>query len=301
MLVWLLRLLIAITAFVGSSEMSVRAAEIECVSRYDGTPIPDVFARKYWPSGFRPIAGMCSHGFLHGDITKGDYEKVRSFYRANHRVLRLLFLQSPGGEVPEALKIGRLMRKYLTTAIAPLPVGNGSLLLPPPSDRRCDGSDCICASACALIWFGAVDRVGRVGLHRPRIQDTEFKALAPAEAGKVYRQLLDSIAHYLDEMEVPRPMIDAMVATGSAEIRWVSSDIDGLERTPSFAEWAQASCGAFTNEEMNSMISLRTKRDGTGLTGNDAMLLQMLTEKDFRRTRCENELISAHLDQLAPP
>jgi hypothetical protein len=69
-----------------------------------------------------------------------------------------------------------------------------------------------------------VHRQGFVGLHRPRIDDPIFKALGPADAAKAYRGVLDDVARYMAEMEVPRPMIDAMVATGSSEIRWVYSD-----------------------------------------------------------------------------
>jgi hypothetical protein len=43
---------------------------------------------------------------------------------------------------------------------------------------------------------------------------------------------------YLDEMEIPRPMIDAMFATGSAEIQWV--DYYKVERPPSLSEWEDA-------------------------------------------------------------
>jgi hypothetical protein len=44
------------------------------------------------------------------------------------------------------------------------------------------------------------------------------KTLAPDEAAKVYKRALDHIASYMNEMEAPHPMIDAMVATGSSEI-----------------------------------------------------------------------------------
>jgi len=52
---------------------------------------------------------MCASGFIHGVISVGDYEKVRSFYIMNHRALGSFNLASPGGDVNEAIKIGRLM------------------------------------------------------------------------------------------------------------------------------------------------------------------------------------------------
>lgn len=74
-------------------------------------------------------------------------------------------------------------------------------------------------------------------MHRPRTEDPRFKAMAPAEASVAYKGILDDISRHLEEMEAPRAAIDAMVATSSSEIRWVDYDRDGLERSPSIAEW----------------------------------------------------------------
>jgi hypothetical protein len=59
---------------------------------------------------------------------------------------------------------------------------------------------------------------------------------------------------YLDEMEIPRPMIDAMFATGSAEIQWV--DYYKVERPPSLSEWEDAGCGSQSQEEADTKSSL---------------------------------------------
>jgi hypothetical protein len=88
--------------------------------REDGKPeeiISEDNARKLWPSGFRPVPGMCQEAFLHGEIVKGDYEKLKAFYRKNHNVLNVFYLYSSGGDVLEAIKIGRLMRTFLMTAL----------------------------------------------------------------------------------------------------------------------------------------------------------------------------------------
>ena len=86
--------------FVGGSG---RAAEIGCFSRYgftldgkqdDTDRISEDAARKLWPSGFRPAPGMCKWAFLHGPISKGDYDKVLDFYRQSHRVLNVFELSS---------------------------------------------------------------------------------------------------------------------------------------------------------------------------------------------------------------
>jgi hypothetical protein len=285
------------------------AAEVDCVARYGPAPegigeVSDEIARKLWPSGFRPTIGMCESGYIRGKIEKGDYEKIRIFYKQNHRVLNVFSLSSPGGDVVEGIRIGRLFRKFLISALAPsrshlftgtsqwyLSSGRGSLL--------CQGPECFCASACALIWFGAVDRLGTVGLHRPRIDDPEFTAMAPGGATKVYRQVLDQIANYLDEMAAPRPLIDAMVATNSSDIRWVDADVDHLENPPSYVEWRQAACGQFNPQERETMENLERKTEP--LPDNERLLLRLLSEKEMKTRQCTMALRYSHVERMSLP
>src|SRR5260370_42197985 len=158
------------------------------------------------------------------------------FIRANHPFVRHFNLVSPGGNVDEALKIGRLFRKYLIATVAPSNerVEAGNVVqddvpsLSVGSRDLCRGQECTCASACALIWMGGVSRSGAVGLHRPRIDDPMFSGLPPADASTAYRQVLARIAAYLDDMEVPKSIIESMVATSSSDIRWVNGVAEGL-------------------------------------------------------------------------
>ena len=226
---------------------------------------------------------------------KGDYEKVAAIYRANHKVLGRFALQSPGGDVEEAMKIGRLFRRYLIGAEAPL----GQVF----TVARCNSNEeCFCASACALIWYGAVERIGQVGLHRPRTMDPRFKTMAPADASVAYKRMLDEISRYLEEMEAPREAIDAMVATSSSEIRWMGASglANELERSPSIAEWTDASCGSFTQKEEEAQIDLEVKKS-TSLTQNEQMLLQFLNQKSNARIECKIALFHSHVDRLPPP
>jgi hypothetical protein len=229
-----------------------QSAELSCAVLYGGGGFrnPGFRVRDLWPSGKTPAAYVtCFGGFLSGQISKGDYEKVAAFLKAHYPFMDTFRLNSPGGDVDEAIKIGRLFRKYLISTIAPiklddiasLKAGFGvdnwgnipSLQSSLPGARvLCRGQDCTCASACALIWFGGVDRTGMVGLHRPRIDGPEFKGLPPADASTAYRRVLDRISAYLDEMEVPKPIIESMVATSSGDIRWVDFFDDGLDTPP---------------------------------------------------------------------
>lgn len=223
-------------------------------------------------------------------ISKGDYEKVLAFLRTNRSVTDFNLI-SPGGDVNEALKIGRLFRKYLFSTTAPRRLSGDDTYLAFP---RCSGPNCgTCASACALIWFGGVDREGSVGLHRPRIDDPMFSGLPPADASTAYRQVLNRIVVYLDEMEVPKSVIESMVATSSGDIRWVEAVDDRLDQPPSIAEWAKASCGledAYTEAIRNGTYAQLT-------SGQREALERAYGEK----LKCEGLLFDQHRDRLTPP
>jgi hypothetical protein len=205
--------------------------------------------------------------------------------------LNNVVLVSPGGDVDEALKIGRLFRKYLISTIAPTDLGGGSTYLSAP---ECKGQNCgTCASACALIWFGGVERTGTVGAHRPQINDATFAGLSPADASNRYRRLLARITAYLEEMEVPNSITEAMVATSSGDIRWVDAIDDNLQRPPSTAEWVDASCGArgpYLEEiKQNTLERLSPQR-------------RSAIERQYRdNLSCEGLLFDKYIDQMPRP
>ena len=64
------------------------SAEVECIQKVT-KPFSEDFARKFWPSGFRPAAGMCQEAYLHGAIVPGDYDKVLALYRPTTRLFGL--------------------------------------------------------------------------------------------------------------------------------------------------------------------------------------------------------------------
>jgi hypothetical protein len=209
------------------------AANVSCVSPVD------------------PSWGACEIAYIEGRIDPGDFELVRRLMAESRGKLTQFRLNSPGGNVVEAIKIGRLFREQLVSAWAPTS-DNGVPSLPADftgptyNTRVCHGPACICYSACALIWLGAIERTGTVGLHRPSTDAADFRALPPQEASMIYRQWLAAKVAYMKDMEAPQPVIDAMIQTSSAEIIHVSSTQLGLEHPPSIIEWLNASCGART-------------------------------------------------------
>ncbi len=283
---------------------SAPAAEVRCASGIYGRyslPQDEGWFRRRWPSGVRPTGSTCSSGFIFGPIKPGDYEKVRALYRQNHPFLASFILASSGGDVVEAIKIGQLFRRYLIRASAPIRITfpeGGETFTSISHERECESGRCICASACAVMWFGAVDRGGSVGLHRPRTDDPYFRALGPTEGANAYRGALDSIRQYLDEMEVPKSMIEAMVATGSADIKWVDAD-DGLSRPPSLAEWEDATCGSFSIKDENLLSDLRAKH--SNFAQREQNLRDQLQNRQSQWTQCRIELLSSNRDKLSAP
>jgi hypothetical protein len=177
------------------SNVPSNAAEVSCPQLYTGEEKApaDWTARFDWGAKTMPVSyATCIGGFLRGQISKGDYEKVATFLKAHLPFVSNFSLASPGGDVDEALKIGRLFRKYLIATVAPVNehfeatglVHDDVPFLSSGSRDLCRGQDCICASACALIWMGGTFRTGTVGLHRPRIVDPIYKGL-PASHDRV--------------------------------------------------------------------------------------------------------------------
>jgi hypothetical protein len=229
---------------------------------------------------------MCDVSLLWGKIEKGDFQLVLGFLAANHPHLSVVNLNSAGGDVDEALRIGRLFRRYLISTSAPLRRSDGSFFFT-DGKNQCRGYNCgICASACALIWFGGINRTGTVGLHRPTTDDPSFRQLSAADASALYRRWKRDISDYLVEMEVPQSVIELTDTIGSDELRWVDSIDDRLDHPPSIFEWVKASC---PTEGIDEII----RRTGDIPHGSGKALLEQF--------ECEKSLLNASRARLLPP
>lgn len=279
------------------------------VSGHHVLVIPERIA-KWWPSGYRPKLSSCYVALFAGAIEKGDYERFKDFLKHHYRALWSIHLVSRGGDVDEALKIGRLLRKYMLHVQAPSMRGPNDFMAyghPPSADQPlCEGPTCVCASSCALIWFGSVQRDGTVGLHRPKFNDPQFGLLPQEEASRRYRYALQEISRYLEEMEVPRSMIEAMASTGSADIRWVEppSEDHPLKQPPSHTEWINANCTAVTAEEYAALRTLSKRESASRRAGKSTHLThadELLRRKQRERIECSSALEFSRRDLLPPP
>lgn len=184
-----------------------------------------------------------------GSIARGDYDAIlhasKSLLRRGHPLW--IRINSRGGNLAEAMKIGRFVRKTLATVVV-----DGADATPGlPQPRRC-------YSACALILIGAADRHLAsdhdpvVGIHRPYIADAVYGALSPEQARATYARLEQDVRNYLAEMGAPGRFVDEMFRTPSTRMRLITDDefqtMFAWEE-PFLEEWLISRCGALDDKE----------------------------------------------------
>lgn len=151
-----------------------------------------------------PLLESCSstfQGHVLGKIEKGDAEKFK--IAMERTILQnkgsctdgffTIHVHSQGGDVEEAIKLGRLMRKYNIKTVVSI-----------PSE---------CSSACVFVLAGGVRRwaLGKVGIHRPYFANLDSR-LTINEIRKQRDEFNSKIIDYLKEVDIPLSLFDAMNA-----------------------------------------------------------------------------------------
>lgn len=140
----------------------------------------------------------------------------------------LVLLDSRGGEVVAAMRIGRLLRQHTAWVWV---------------DKGAE-----CASACVFILAGGVERNiatgARVLLHRPYFDPRFFAELSAADAQHLYRKLADMSKEYLKDMGMPDALFERMLKVPSQKAELLSPrDLETLRlegSDPAFEEWNRA-------------------------------------------------------------
>jgi hypothetical protein len=219
---------------------------------------------------------------ISGPIEKGDYEKVRisSIDAINMSEDRLTFhLNTSGGDLVEAMKIGRFARKHLARIYV-----YGRVIFSPGdkffkttqmhqhtrfSSRvlaketpLAETNLVRCYSAGVIILFGGVShwvsdngdfRTGErkiipvIGIHRPYFDSKYFATLSPEEAKNKYGILEQGVRDYLKEMGAPQSLADRMFRKASDQVELIPDEEfrEMLSATAPFIdEWIIAKCGS---------------------------------------------------------
>lgn len=191
---------------------------------------------------------------MSGEIRSGDAERLVSIFLAVKPIYANLYLypsslnlDSPGGDVAEAIRIADLV-KVLSLSVATVPDGKG-----------------VCASSCFLIYVAALERsatgvdtlktegakgnLGLLGIHRPYLQQ---HADGP-EGAKRQEQIMNDMRGYLIKAGVGHGLIDKMMAHASNDIYWLNAEeVRALGRyAPGVEEQLISKCGYSMRRESN--------------------------------------------------
>lgn len=188
---------------------------------------------------------------MSGKIEKNDWEKFLVEFTSWDVAPTIFHIDSPGGNITEAIKIGTLIRESY------IPVWSGEK----------------CLSACVFIFVAGVERraEGAVGLHRPYYEKEYFKDLNVDEAKKKYEELKSHSISYLLKMGVPQQVINRIFQTSSSNIDYIAqSDVSSVlgYRLPFYDEWLTAKCGGYTSQEskvIGSYVLFSAMRDAAVL------------------------------------
>ena len=116
-----------------------------------------------------------------------------------------IILSSSGGDIYEAIKIGRLIRQNEFE-----------------TDVAIRGE---CISACVLIFASGVNRVTDVplGIHRPYLSNAKNN-LSSVELRKIITQMNEDVRAYLSEMNISDELYNLMLSIAPEEVKFIGYD-----------------------------------------------------------------------------
>ena len=228
------------------------------------------------------IAGNIGYNlYIEGQIARGDYNQLTTIIKRRQAFPHGVRIGSSGGDVSEAMAIGRLFRKSLVDVY---PSNRNAHLVSERNKSSGTSSNIIpsdgqCNSACALIVFASVafgvEDDMRVGIHRPIYDPEYFAGLSFADAQEKTRQLDREVRAYLKEMDVPTDIADKMMSIPSNDVVYLKIR-DYRERIggqPSaIFEWLKARCGAPEPQEQQDISNTLAYRWYTDLTNAGATI-----------------------------
>jgi WD40 repeat protein len=175
----------------------------------------------------------CWRVAIEGKITSGDANKLEWLLTKPSHSPEFL-LQSPGGNLLEAMTMGRLLRASFASIETKKSKCGG------PNQSVC------CASACALVYLGAArwNTGDLLGLHRPTLEDLGQEDYSKARTALQDASILTQ--QYLKEMEIDARVFDNMMGTGPEQlVIWKMPK----EYPPSLRDWLMAKCQGVNDKD----------------------------------------------------
>lgn len=234
-----------------------------------------------------------------GEIEAGDVNHLQSLLQTAEPIINIK-IWSPGGDLVEAMRLGRLVRERFLLVHAPditmcverpdPQLGGASSLASLAGDLwwgpdQPASTACVCYGACFVIWASGVIRDGGkntysyfadsphvapaltgnetfIGIHRPSFDRVYFASLSAKEAEEKYDQMIAELTRYFAEMDVPPSMVEKMLAVPSNDIRLLTrAELNSLSGPiPAVDEWIRSKCDALSIQETVDFSSLQVKK-----------------------------------------
>ena len=154
---------------------------------------------------------------IEGRIAQGDFVRFASLV-LTMRNANVVWLASPGGNLSEALRIGRLIRQLALEVRAPVDRQQ-------PLVQLVDADNNTCASACFFLYVAGVNRQGSVlGIHKPSLPADEYFALGLDGSVAAQQRIEEATTAYLDLMGAPARYASLMLTTSPRDMLWLNPD-----------------------------------------------------------------------------
>lgn len=263
---------------------------------------------------------------LEGVIELGDYGRIvakAQKLNADRDGIIAFQLNTPGGNVGEAIKIGR----FVHGAMIPVFVEGASF-------REDESNPVECYSAGALIVIAAPERfhegdneilnedgspvllmkAGKripktlpvIGVHRAFFDRAFYASLSLAKAREYYDELERLVKEYLKEMSAPDAFIEEMFQSASTDIRLMAKDeFESYfpRKARFFEEYLVAKCSPLTAQDRSTLAKLVLKKnalekEGSTLSDSDQDALDGLIQKFRASLKCREKTLQAHQDEF---
>ena len=205
--------------------------------------------------------------YMSGEIRAGDRDKLVNLLRSDLRStpsITNIWMNSPGGDLTEAIKIGAVVENLGYAAIVP--------------------AGATCASACFFIWVSASGRLapGEVIIHRPYF-DMSNSSQSASGFEERYRTTSEAASLYLRQRNVPFDLVDLLLRVSSSE-GYVLSEADKLRIGPMSAartEYMVQNCGLPGASESSRIMA------GGGLSPDEQRTLRECSLRFYERQKRE--------------
>ena len=223
---------------------------------------------------------------IDGEIIPGDARKFERVVRGIGRRVGTVVLRSQGGSVPDAMAIGRLVRKLMIETEGPgfYSESGGASCEP---ERGHPNAVCVCASACFLVYAGGFPRdVSYVLLHRPFVNPSINAGMSYDDSMRLASEARKEVAEYLREMGVPDRYANILFSTPSNIAAHVPlNDMQNVFSgyPPEVEEWLMAKCHTITTGQDEQRLADNSAREATkgGYRIEDSLAIKASLMRDI--------------------